>query len=66
MAEGYVSPIPAAVITDYRARIAGAAQRRRVHHFPKPNRGTIACDPAACRECYRERHWRAGQTRGEF
>jgi len=60
----YISPIPAEVITDYRVRVAGAAQERRVHQF-RANGGAISCEPTMCRECWRERHWRAGQVRGD-
>lgn len=56
----YISPIPAKEITDYRVRIAGAAQQRRVHDFDG-----VLCNPDGCRECWREEHWRLGQTHAE-
>jgi len=60
----YISPIPAEFITDYRVRIAGAPIRRRVHIFRDAGGRALQCLPEACRECWREREWRAGQVRG--
>lgn len=61
---GYVSPVRAEIRTDYRFRIDGAAQDRRLHIFVQADGSEQLCNPAGCRECYREAHWREGQTRG--
>ena len=61
---GYVSPIRAEIRTDYRVRIEGVAQERRLHIFAQTDGSEQLCNPAACRECYRETHWSEGQMRG--
>lgn len=61
---GYVSPIPTIVDLDYTQRVAGQPIERRMHLFPQPDGRDARCGKH-CRECYREQHWSAGQTRGE-
>jgi len=61
---GYVSPVRAEIRTDYRFRIEGVAQERRLHIFTQPDGSEQPCNPALCRECHREAHWNKGQTRG--
>lgn len=58
----YVSPIPAEERPNYRRRIEGVARLERTHLW---GGGGIPCEPTMCRECYREKHWREGQTHGE-
>lgn len=57
----YVSPIPAQIVMDYRDRARGPFEQR-IHMFPKPDGGATWCDPASCRECWREEHLRAPAT----
>lgn len=61
---GYLSPIPTIVALDYTSRVAGQPQERRMHVFTGPDGREVRCNPAACRECYREANWPAGQTKG--
>ena len=57
----YVSPVPAQIVMDYRDRQRGPFEQR-IHMFPKPEGGATWCDPAVCRECWREEHLRAPAT----
>lgn len=61
---GYVSPVRAEIRVDYRFRIEGVAQERRLHIFTQADGSEQICNPSLCRECYREAHWSEGQTRG--
>lgn len=51
---GYISPF----------RTTVAASGTKYHFFPQPNTADVFCNPAHCRECWRETHWRKGQTHG--
>ena len=64
MAAGYVSPLPVADRPNYRKRIEGNPTTERVHLWPDREGGVVACNPAGCRECERERTWKEGQTHG--
>lgn len=61
---GYISPVPVEEdYLDYRARDnLNNPTRRRVHKFPRNEGGP--CEPARCRECWREKNWVEGQTHG--
>lgn len=60
----YASPLPTEIGVDYSFRIEGVAQQRRRHIFTDSMNNIVQCNPAGCRECYREQEWEAGQTHG--
>ena len=62
MTDLYISPVPVTTIRRYSYQI-GDYVDIRVHQYPHGD-GVQHCDPKSCRECYRERHWKAGQTHG--
>lgn len=51
---GYVSPLP----------IGETYKGQRVHVTLNEFRQRVGCNPKTCRECYREKHWKAGQANG--
>lgn len=61
---GYVSPVPTVVAIDYTVRVVGMPIERRMHVYTGPDGREVRCAANGCRECFREAHWVAGQTRG--
>ena len=57
---GYISPLKAERMTCYTVRVRGQPTKQRMHYWP--NVGW--CQPKVCRECYREKNWKEGQTHG--
>lgn len=56
MGRRYTSPI----------RVADVYLEGRRHVFPQSDGGTKQCYPPHCRECWREKHWKKGQTHGSL
>lgn len=42
----------------------GVRSGKPYHIFRQANGSEIICEPACCREHYREAHWQEGQTHG--
>lgn len=64
----YVSPIPKSMQLNYNNLDAdGNPIPEERHRWPMKHwdeRARQSCNPAGCRECYRERNWKKGQTHG--
>ena len=62
---GYVSPLATKTSGTYHRILQREVNVKRRHVFPQADGSEQLCDPAGCRECYREAHWSAGQTHGQ-
>lgn len=58
----YISPIRAKDV-ERRRGSDGKLVMVRTHYYPQADGSQHPCQPHSCRECYREKHWKEGQSR---